>query len=437
MRPLSASYFDLLTENAVVACDKALALDAKHPRAGLVKGQALADPRSKHHNPDLAGQVLEQDLQHFPGRIETVLALCQVYESKGDAAAMERAARAGLAQAPKDARLRVWLGKALWKAGSMGAAADQFKQAASADPKSFEAVQLWAAAAGAARTPPDELLKALEAHGQAHPTTSIADEVRAGVQKDIGRDDDALATLAGLIQRFPDAKKAKDWALMRVEILARKANAADAFVEAVCAVWKVDPKNDAAWEWFWPLNADRPEPLLVRVRRLGEWARGVAVAERVGAAITGDADSETWAERKAMCYWVAWECHMNLGAHAASEAAIRKAIELDGRRSHYHNALGLLLRYLGRTDEAIAAFRAALERQINLPWAWENLGATYLAQGQTREAREALTQGLAWAREDEAQYDDSQPEQLQAAQFESWKLRRLLIDAWRLEAAGK
>lgn len=439
MRPLSASYFDLLTEKSVEACDKALALDPKHRRAGLIKGQCLGDRRSKHFNPEAAAQALEADLALFPGRLETVLALCEVYDAMGDVAGIERTARAGLGESPGSGKLRLWLGKAFLRQGNAATAGDQFKQAASAEPQSFEAVQLWVEALVAARTTPDKVLEILDAHAKAHPESAVPGEVRAGIQNQIGRVDDALATLTDLMRRFPKAKKAKHWAIMRVIALAgrRESEAQeDAFVDAVAAVLALDPKSDEAWDWFWPQTADRPEPLLVKTRRLGQWARGVAIADEMAAAITADADTESWAVRKAMCHWVAWECQMNLGANEVSEQAIRKAISLDPRNAHYHNSLGLLLRYLGRTDEAITAFQAALDRQINLPWAWENLGATYLAAGKVKEAREALTQGLAWAREDEQQYEAGQPE-LSAAQFETWKLRRLLIDAWRLESASK
>ena len=439
MRPLSASYFDLLSLNAVTACDKALELDAKHRRAGLIKGQCLSHPRYKDRDLELAGKVLEQDLRNYPGRIEAVLALCEVYEGMGDAPGMERTARAGLAEAPNSGKLRLWLGKACLRQGNAGTAADQFKQAAGAEPQSFEALKLWVDALVAARTSADQLLEILGAHAKAHPDSAVPGEVMAGILNEIGRADEALATLADLMKRFPKAKKAKHWALMRVVALGNRRETQaqeDAFVDAIVAVLAIDPKDDEAWNWFWPQAGDRPEPLLVKTRRLGAWARGVAIADKMAAAITADAEVEIWAVRKGMCHWVAWECHMNLGAHEASERAIRKAIDLDPRSAHYHNSLGLLLRYLGRSDEAIAAFRAALDRQINLPWAWENLGATYLAAGQVKEAREALTQGLAWAREDEQQYEDGQPE-LATAQFETWKLRRLLIDAWRLESSGK
>jgi predicted Zn-dependent protease len=273
----------------------------------------------------------------------------------------------------------------------------------------------------------------------------VADEVRSQVQMSVGRNDDALKTLGELMRRLPKSKKVKVWALMRIDLYLRKGEAGeDDSVDAVCALLKLDPQSAEAWQRFWPPLDDaegrqrNPDPLLEKVRRLGKWQRGIDIAAKMAGAIIGHETSEDWGRHKAQVHWAAYECYANLGKNAEAEKQIQLAIGLDKREATYPNSFGLLLRYMGRTDEAISQFENALKIMINLPWAWENLGATYLSLGKVREARAALTQGLAWAKDDETQWDpDYEGAQLQTAQFETWKIRRLLIEAWRLERAQK
>lgn len=434
MAPNNNSYRDLLSEKGLQACDQALTLNAKHPLAGRLKGRLQAAVHAKR---DLAGAAatLKKDLENFPGRAETAVILCGVYEGLNDAKGMEWAAREGLKGDPESSKLRIWLGKAFWRGGNMGAAADQFKQAADRDPDNLEAVNMWAQAAAASDPNPDKLLAALTAHAEKHKKSWVADQVKAGILIQIGRGDEAIAALQSLVKRFPENKHVATWEIMQADQYGTKGDAGiQPRVDAVCRALKAEPTSAEAWRRLWlEVSKGQYEAIWDRYKRTGEFDKGATVAMQVAEAITSDADHESWAVNKGLCYWVAWECYANLGKNDEAEKAIKEAIRLDQRNAAYNNCYGLLLRYMGRIDDAIAQWRKALEKQINLPWAWENLASTYLSLGKIREAREVLTQGLEWARQEEQQYGQDELASLQAAQFETWKLRRLLIEAWRIE----
>lgn len=61
---------------------------------------------------------------------------------------------------------------------------------------------------------------------------------------------------------------------------------------------------------------------------------------------------------------------------------------------HYRNNLGVVLRALGRSEEAAAAFEALLARDPSYTEAWNNLGAVHRAAGRLAEAVDAYRRAL-------------------------------------------
>ncbi|MHC5020891.1 MAG: tetratricopeptide repeat protein [Planctomycetota bacterium] len=435
MAPNNGSYVHILSEGALKALDGCLAVDPKHVEAGYLKGVVLA----AHHNArDLAtaAQVLEADLKQFNGREKTAVKLCQIYAELGALDKLTAAARAGLGNTPNSSKLRLWMGKSFQMQGNHGAAVEHFKQAAQIDPKNHEAVQAWAMTAGPARISPDTLLKELEELSQSHPDAWAPDEVRASVLREIKRGDDALVVLNGLLDRFKESDRRGRWALMQATIYHQRGEAAeDKLIEAVFKVLAIEPTSSEAVALLTTNDPKKPEPFLDKYRRTGEFKKGAAFAERLGEAVGENPENDEWTRYKGNCWAVASECWANLGENEKAEAAIKKAIDVYPRQANFHNSYGLLLRYMGRVDEAVTQWKQAIDKQIDLTWAWENLGSTYISQGKIEEARKALTQGLEWAKQAESQSEQGQP--LLQAKFESWKMRRLLIEAWRIENAKK
>jgi tetratricopeptide (TPR) repeat protein len=436
MAPNNGSYVHILSGGALKALDACLAVDPKHPEAGYLKGVVLS-AFSKHRDLATASAVLEADLVAFNGREKSATKLCEIYWEIGAIEKLTAAARRGLGATTNSSALRLWMGKSFQRQGNPGAAVEHFKQAAHLDPTNREAVEAWAMTAGPARISPDTLLSELEALAKKHPDATPPDEVRANVLTSIKRGDDALTVLTGLLQRFEKNDRRARWALMQATIYHQRGAAAEEqLIQAVFKVLAIEPTSSDAVALL-STNDTTPEPFLDKYRRTGEFEKGAQFAARLGEAVGEDEENDDWTRYKGNCFSVASECWANLGKTEEAEAAIKRAIDVYPRQANFHNSYGLLLRYVGRVDEAVVQWKAAIDKQIDLTWAWENLGSTYISQGKIAEARKALTQGLEWAKQAESQVEQGQAQALSQAQFESWKMRRLLIEAWRVENAEK
>jgi Flp pilus assembly protein TadD len=83
-----------------------------------------------------------------------------------------------------------------------------------------------------------------------------------------------------------------------------------------------------------------------------------------------------------------------LGRLDEAIAAFRRAIQITPQSPEAHNNLGNALRERGRFDEAVAACRRALELKPEFPEALVNLGASLAAQGQLEKAIAAYRRAL-------------------------------------------
>ena len=84
----------------------------------------------------------------------------------------------------------------------------------------------------------------------------------------------------------------------------------------------------------------------------------------------------------------------DLGRHDEALAAYRQALELDPKYAAPWYGLGLVYRALGRHDEALAAHRKALELNPQLAAPWNGLGVVYRALGRNDEALAAYRKAL-------------------------------------------
>jgi Flp pilus assembly protein TadD len=82
------------------------------------------------------------------------------------------------------------------------------------------------------------------------------------------------------------------------------------------------------------------------------------------------------------------------GWHEQALGWVREAIGRDGRRGHYHNTLGLVLRALGRFGEAAECFEQALAVRPDYPVALKNLARIRAEQGRDAEAETFLNRAL-------------------------------------------
>jgi len=83
----------------------------------------------------------------------------------------------------------------------------------------------------------------------------------------------------------------------------------------------------------------------------------------------------------------------SLGDDAAAEPCYRKAVAAGGDEEVYNN-LGVLLKKQGRIDEAMAAYRGALERNPSYADAWYNLGNAQRVQGHLDAAADCLRRAV-------------------------------------------
>lgn len=84
-----------------------------------------------------------------------------------------------------------------------------------------------------------------------------------------------------------------------------------------------------------------------------------------------------------------------LGLHAKQEACLRALIEAHPNAAEGHNDLGILLKTLGRNEEAGQSFQAALTLKPQMAAAHANLGSLMHTMGRFVEAEVAYRQALA------------------------------------------
>ncbi|MCP4590488.1 MAG: tetratricopeptide repeat protein, partial [bacterium] len=77
-----------------------------------------------------------------------------------------------------------------------------------------------------------------------------------------------------------------------------------------------------------------------------------------------------------------------------AEAHLRRAAELEPRRGRAHFQLGLVLARVGRSDEAIDAYRKALLLEPVSPAAHYNVGALLEGMGRVDEAAAEFRKAL-------------------------------------------
>ncbi|MEG3961743.1 tetratricopeptide repeat protein, partial [Microcoleus sp. S36b_A2] len=95
------------------------------------------------------------------------------------------------------------------------------------------------------------------------------------------------------------------------------------------------------------------------------------------------------------------EAHRNLGLALQQQgrldeaiAAYRPAIQINPNDAEAHRNLGLALQQQGRLDEAIAAYRQAIKIDTNYAEAYKNLGWILQEQGRLEEASAAYRQAI-------------------------------------------
>ncbi len=82
------------------------------------------------------------------------------------------------------------------------------------------------------------------------------------------------------------------------------------------------------------------------------------------------------------------------GNHALAQERIGKAIAIDAGQPPFHDNLGIVLRHLGRPEEAEASHREALRMLPDFAAAHHNLGTTLHVQGRFAEAETHLRRAL-------------------------------------------
>jgi tetratricopeptide (TPR) repeat protein len=196
-------------------------------------------------------------------------------------------------------------------------------------------------------------------------------------------------------------------------------------------------------------NADRSMNLFDEYRSTQQWERCLALVDRLLAVMPADSIADN--RRRGVLHQVKFECCQPLGRLDDAAKAIEAAIASDPANAVYPNSYGLLLRYLGRTDEAIAQFRASLEIREGHEWSSENLATTLLAAGRWDAFFPHMAAALGWAadrvtgarethaglvaRGAEAPALAAAQEELEYQLFHAANLRRLYLEGLRLQRA--
>ncbi len=442
MAPFHSSFFQRLRHEALETPGQGvagqglatvLALAPKHRDAWLLRAKILMDPGFEGRDLDQAVEALRKDLEANPSREEATERLVKIHLETGKNAEAEKAARAGLGRNPTSGKLTALLGLALEAQGHVAAAADRYKAAADLDPSNLEILDRWVGCEIRSGKKVEDVLAGLEAYSKKHPDHWKADELRGFISrdgwrqtKDAGWAERALVRFRDLVARFPKHKRVESWELEQAGIYQEQGEKKEEeLVAAVLRILRLNPKSEQALEY---LRTPEGQFLADKYKFGGQPRKAIELLDKLCEVMAED--TEEWATRKAYFRASASECHKDLGELEEAEKKIREAIRLDTREPQHNNAYALLLRLVGRTKEAVDQWREAVDKKPNLLWAWENMGATFLSLGDLARAREALTSGLEWARQEvrHARGDDSREE----AEFSAWKMRRLLIEAWRL-----
>ena len=96
----------------------------------------------------------------------------------------------------------------------------------------------------------------------------------------------------------------------------------------------------------------------------------------------------------AWCWNNLGNVYADLGRYDEAVEAYKKAVELDPDDAYPWNGLGEVYRHLGRYDEAIKAYQKAIELDANYAYPWNNLGNVHAALGRYDEAIKAYQKAI-------------------------------------------
>ena len=100
-------------------------------------------------------------------------------------------------------------------------------------------------------------------------------------------------------------------------------------------------------------------------------------------------------QRQAADYWIAVAArHNNDGRPQEAIDAYKKAIDADPDSSMAYNGLGVVYAGLKRYKDAVDAYQRAIKLEPDSAWTRSNLGLAYIKMGMFREAVEALQQAI-------------------------------------------
>jgi tetratricopeptide (TPR) repeat protein len=236
------------------------------------------------------------------------------------------------------------------------------------------------------------------------------------------RHEDAAREYGELVRRFPGFYPYLQGFAASLEKVGREDEAVGAWLEAL-RILPADWANYGYEHPYTPLKKRfEGHRLAARFREAADLLRRVAEANP---------------EPSLLC-WVHWELSENLQQLRDAEgtfAALGKAIEIDPLEPRFRNSRGLFLITLGKNQEAIAEFKAALEISPGFMYSIENLAAAYHRIHDDANAKLWFLKGLECAREQLQMAGDN--ETRSEREFDVFKFNTFLHELEAIEAAKK
>jgi len=218
---------------------------------------------------------------------------------------------------------------------------------------------------------PEEALPSLKGLADKFPDASVFQSTYGRALKDAGRAGEAVRVYRRAVSRISDASLFHDLA-----VAARAAGQIGEALKAEQAALALEGRNPAAMNGLGLLHAESGRP-----------AEAASAFEQ---AATLDASNAS--------YWTnLGNARRELGDLSRAEAAYRRALDADPRYADAANGLGSVFVQTGRPAEAVAWFQRALEHEPQFYEARLNLGIALQESGQPAKAAEVYQEILATA----------------------------------------
>jgi tetratricopeptide (TPR) repeat protein len=413
LAPKAPSFYAPLLKTAETELELATRLKTDY----LFALMYLAMTREKRGKWETAAQAYRQTLALDPAQKTLYYPLAECYYRARRYAESAGAARIGIAKNSTDARLFPLLGNACLAQGDPAGAERAFLDGIERNPSDAGLYKSLLTALRDPRHPGANAEAVFADLAKKHGAFGHAIIYHVILLREAKKPKEALAELRGICEN--EKMPLREWIWLWIgqleTELGRPEKGYDAYLRSLAA-----RKNFS--NAFVPLRSR-----FIELRDQKKYALAADFLRRVSAT---EPMTEIWA-------WVEFELGANLqdlGDHAGTVAAWKRAAELDPAEPRFENSLGLEFRARGNLEKACRHFRKGMEKVIDYMYSMENLAVTLIPLGRIDQAKEMMMRGVDTAQVQFLLEDD--PGTKAERKFDIFKFKYFLAELREAELAG-